>query len=42
MDGSGDGGAYTTVADMRAFWAALFEGRIVAPPDLARMTTPRW
>jgi CubicO group peptidase (beta-lactamase class C family) len=38
--GSGDGGAYTTVADMRAFWAALFEGRILAPADVARMTTP--
>lgn len=28
--GSGDGGAYTTVADVRAFWAALFGGGLDA------------
>ena len=27
--GSGDGGAFTTVADMRRFWAALFAGRLL-------------
>jgi CubicO group peptidase (beta-lactamase class C family) len=27
--GSGDGGIYTTVADIATFWEALFEGRIV-------------
>lgn len=37
--GSGDGGAYTTVADMRAFWSALFAGRIVAPETAVLMTT---
>jgi CubicO group peptidase (beta-lactamase class C family) len=39
--GNGDGGVYTTVADLRAFWAALFAGRIVAPEWVARMTEPR-
>ena len=38
--GSGDGGAYTTVADMRSFWTALFDGRIVAPAVVERMTAP--
>jgi hypothetical protein len=38
--GSGDGGAYTTVADVRAFWSALFAGRIVVAPEVARMTAP--
>src|SRR5436190_2590456 len=28
--GSGDGGIYSTAADVRAFWTALFEGRIVS------------
>ena len=28
--GTGDGGNYTTVADMRAFWKALFDDRIVS------------
>jgi CubicO group peptidase (beta-lactamase class C family) len=35
--GNGDGGAYTTVGDIRAFWAALFAGRIVSPEWAARM-----
>jgi CubicO group peptidase (beta-lactamase class C family) len=39
--GNGDGGAYTTVDDMRAFWHALFDGSIVAPPTVAEMTRPR-
>lgn len=39
--GNGDGGAYTTVADIRAFWAALDAGRIVPAEHLALMTTPR-
>ena len=38
--GSGDGGAYTTVADLRAFWAALLGGRIVPVEWARRMTTP--
>lgn len=36
--GTGDGGTYTTVADQRAFWSALFAGRIVATDLVARMT----
>lgn len=37
--GSGDGGAYSTVADLRAFWLALFAGRIVAPVTVAELTS---
>lgn len=39
--GSGDGGAYSTVADLSAFWEALFAGRIVAPELVADMVRPR-
>ena len=39
--GSGDGGAYTTVADMRAFWIALLERRIVEERWVAELLTPR-
>ncbi|HEY7010510.1 MAG TPA: serine hydrolase domain-containing protein [Jatrophihabitantaceae bacterium] len=39
--GNGDGGAYSTVADIRAFWAALFAGRIVPDAWVARMVDPR-
>jgi len=39
--GGGDGGAYTTVADMRALWAAVFAGRIVRPDTVAAMVQPR-
>jgi CubicO group peptidase (beta-lactamase class C family) len=39
--GNGDGGAYTTAADVRAFWAALFAGRIVPPDWVTRATAPR-
>jgi CubicO group peptidase (beta-lactamase class C family) len=39
--GSGDGGAYTTAADMSALWAALFAGRIVSPTWVEQMTRPR-
>jgi CubicO group peptidase (beta-lactamase class C family) len=38
--GNGDGGAYSTVADFRAFWAALFAGAILPPDVVARMVTP--
>ena len=38
--GNGDGGIYTTAADMAALWDALFAGRIVAPATLAAMTRP--
>ena len=39
--GSGDGGIYTTAADVRAFWEALFAGKIVAREWVAEMTRPR-
>ncbi|MET0560847.1 MAG: serine hydrolase domain-containing protein, partial [Gaiellaceae bacterium] len=39
--GSGDGGIYTTAADVRAFWKALFAGKIVAREWVAAMTRPR-
>jgi CubicO group peptidase (beta-lactamase class C family) len=39
--GSGDGGIYTTVADVRALWTAFFAGRIVSPQWVAEMTRPR-
>ena len=38
--GSGDGGMYSTAADVRSFWAALFAGRIVEPSRVAEMTRP--
>ena len=38
--GNGDGGAYTTAADMHSFWDALFSGRIVAAETVSRMTSP--
>ena len=39
--GSGDGGIYTTAADVRALWTAIFSGRIVAREWVAAMTRPR-
>jgi CubicO group peptidase (beta-lactamase class C family) len=39
--GVGDGGIYTTVADMRAFWTALMTGRIVSSEMVAEMTRSR-
>jgi CubicO group peptidase (beta-lactamase class C family) len=39
--GNGDGGIYTTPADMRAFWISLFDGRIVAIDAACAMTTRR-
>jgi CubicO group peptidase (beta-lactamase class C family) len=38
--GGGDGGAYVTAADMAAFWAALFEGRLVSMETVALMVEP--
>ena len=38
--GSGDGGAYSTVADIARFWTALFDGAIVAPGVVAEMVRP--
>ena len=39
--GNGDGGIYSTAADLSAFWDALFAGRIVSPGRLAEMLRPR-
>jgi CubicO group peptidase (beta-lactamase class C family) len=38
--GNGDGGADTTVADMRRFWTALFANEILPPDVVAEMTRP--
>jgi CubicO group peptidase (beta-lactamase class C family) len=39
--GSGDGGAYSTIRDLAAFWPALFAGRIVPRPLVEEMVRPR-
>jgi CubicO group peptidase (beta-lactamase class C family) len=39
--GSGDGGIYTTVDDMHAFWHALFAGEIVSRELVAELTRRR-
>jgi CubicO group peptidase (beta-lactamase class C family) len=39
--GSGDGGVYSTVADVRALWQAFFAGRIVSEKWVREMTRPR-
>jgi CubicO group peptidase (beta-lactamase class C family) len=39
--GSGDGGIYSTAADIHAMWTALFAGRIVSPDWVAEMVRPR-
>jgi CubicO group peptidase (beta-lactamase class C family) len=39
--GSGDGGIYSTAADIHALWAALFAGRIVSRERVAAMVRPR-
>lgn len=38
--GSGDGGCFTTVADMARFWHALFEGKILPRPRVDEMVRP--
>ncbi|WP_329000801.1 beta-lactamase family protein [Kribbella sp. NBC_00709] len=38
--GNGDGGIYSTAADLSAFWDALFAGRIVSPERVAEMVRP--
>jgi CubicO group peptidase (beta-lactamase class C family) len=38
--GSGDGGIYSTVADVDSFWRALFAGRIVSADWVVKMTRP--
>ena len=39
--GNGDGGAFTTAADIRTFWTALCAGRIVSPASVETMTRDR-
>jgi CubicO group peptidase (beta-lactamase class C family) len=39
--GNGDGGIYSTAADMSAFWESLHAGRIVSPERVAEMVRPR-
>ena len=39
--GTGDGGIYTTAADLRALWGAFFAGRIVSPDWVGEMVRPR-
>jgi CubicO group peptidase (beta-lactamase class C family) len=39
--GNGDGGIYSTAADLSALWDALFAGRIVSAERLAEMVRPR-
>ena len=39
--GSGDGGLYSTAADLHRLWTALYAARIVTPATLAEMTRPR-
>jgi CubicO group peptidase (beta-lactamase class C family) len=39
--GTGDGGIYTTAADVSSLWSALFAGRIVSKDTVAEMVRPR-
>jgi CubicO group peptidase (beta-lactamase class C family) len=39
--GSGDGGIYSTVADISSFWQAFFAGRIVSTEWVAEIVRPR-
>jgi len=39
--GSGDGGIYSTAADVSSLWQAFFAGRIVSPGWVAEMVRPR-
>ncbi len=41
VTGSGDGGLYSTVADMHAFWTTLLAGQILSAERVAQMTRPR-
>jgi CubicO group peptidase (beta-lactamase class C family) len=38
--GSGDGGIYSTAADVAALWRAVFAGRIASPERVAEMVRP--
>ena len=39
--GTGDGGIYTTAADVGRLWSAVFAGRIVSPDRVNEMVRPR-
>jgi len=39
--GSGDGGIYSTAADIGSLWRALFAGRIVSSDWVAELVRPR-
>ena len=39
--GTGDGGLYSTAADLERLWASLFEGRIVSKATVDQLTTIR-
>ncbi len=39
--GNGDGGIYTTLADVRSFWLAFFSGRVVPIKWVSAMVRPR-
>ena len=39
--GSGDGGIYSTAADVRSLWTAFFDGKIVSHDWVAEMVRPR-
>jgi CubicO group peptidase (beta-lactamase class C family) len=39
--GVGDGGAYSTVADLETFWRSLFAGRILPMTAVERLVEPR-
>jgi len=39
--GSGDGGIYSTAADVHALWTALFAGRVVSSDWVTAMVRPR-
>jgi CubicO group peptidase (beta-lactamase class C family) len=38
--GGSDGGAFTTIGDLRKFWNALLSGRLLKPETVASMTAP--
>ena len=38
--GNGDGGAYSTAADLSVFWNSLFAGRIIPPERVSEMVRP--
>jgi CubicO group peptidase (beta-lactamase class C family) len=38
--GAGDGGIYSTAADISALWTAIFDGRIVTEASVAEMVRP--